>query len=197
MYWCFNAQRRISRVRLSEVSLIFFWSYIFYLHFQWPAICNHLVFFFLKCFFTKHFALWFLLQAGSSGSRLLGRDLSLGNWLNLAPKDWPAVEWEVGWVTKKKQNWAKGRAALWNMTKSSTYPRRSSRAKMPLQNCPKLGQRRRHWCGLQQEGAWCWLWVVAPLNRKVWVVVGGESAAPCQPPVIPAAVGTQAPDLKG
>ena len=26
---------------------------------------------------------------------------------------------------------------------------------------------------------------------------GEESAAPCQPPVIPAAVGTQAPDLKG
>ena len=175
MYWCFNAQRRISQVRLSEVSLIFFWSYIFYLHFQWPAICNHLVIFFLKCFFKKYFALWFLLQAGSSGSRLLGRDLCLGNWLNLAPKDWPAVEWEVGWVTKKKQNWAKGRAGLWNMTKSSTYPRRSSRAKMPLQDCPKLDQRRRHRVGYSKKGHDVgYGWLLPWTGKFGWWVGGGE-----------------------
>ena len=53
--------------------------------------------------------------------------------------------------------------------------------------------------GYSKEGAWCWVWLVVPINRKVWVVGGEGISCPLSatPPVIPVAAGTQAPDLKG
>ena len=125
----------------------------FSIHFQWPLIRNHLVIFFLKCFLkiccSVGFCCRLVPQVADYETEIC---VQKTYWALLLRIDlvWDERKGGDG-LKKNKQDWVKGKVGLWNITESSTDPRRSSWAEMPLQNFPKLGQgSRHHQCGLQQ-----------------------------------------------